>query len=247
MMQSNRLFQYLVKHNVTRVVDFPDGAILNTAYSPFAAVETSGAILFADLVGFSKLSNEIQSVEAAYVANHFFAWFEGSAGRHFGGIVDKYIGDEVMMVFLHDECTSPPLSAAMETAKMMIRHDSYAFEPRIGIAVGAFAVVLVGTCQTRGVSVIGPTVNLAKRCCEKAGGRRCIRVASDDVTAVEDVFTEDWEISESFVFEPRNMPPINAIDLSCNVRHVPQFDYLEEVRANVRLARDSGAIRTVHS
>jgi hypothetical protein len=48
-------------------------------------------LLFADLPGFSKLAANLNSVECVCYASRFFAWFEGGAGRSYGGIVDKFI------------------------------------------------------------------------------------------------------------------------------------------------------------
>lgn len=149
----NRLLEYIVKCGVQKCVIYSDGALIDPVQFPLAAVETEGAVLFADLPGFSGLTAQMGAMEAAYYASHFFAWFEGEAGRCYGGIVDKFIGDEVMMVFTRSECRMPPFRAALCTARAMLGFDPYAFEPKIGIAAGPLAVALIrDPGHTHGVS-----------------------------------------------------------------------------------------------
>ena len=204
MLGRNLLLEYLKKRGVNDVVTFSDGALLKPVRFPLAALETHGAVLFADLPGYSKLASRLEPAECAAVVSHFFAWFEGEAAQPFGGIVDKFIGDEVMVVFPHTECKLPPLQAAMNTARVMLENDPYAFDPKIGIAAGSFAVSVVGTAETVDVSAMGYTVNLAARCAGSTKGLHAISIATDDIGAVEDVFKNDvWELCPPAPFEPK--------------------------------------------
>ena len=116
----NQMLEYLMKCGIRGFATYSDGALFNPVMFPVGAVETDGAVLFADLPGFSKLATDLSPVECACYASHFFAWFEGEGGRRYGGIVDKFIGDEVMMVFPRNKCEIDPLEAALRTASCRV-------------------------------------------------------------------------------------------------------------------------------
>lgn len=244
MLGSNHMLEYLKKHGINNVATFSDGALLNPVRFPLAAIEMHGAILFADLPGYSELASQVEPAECAAVVSHFFAWFEGEARRHFGGIVEKFIGDEIMVIFPHTECKLMPLQAAMHTARAMLERDPYAFDPKIGIATGPFAVAIVGSEETATVSAIGHTVNLAARCTESIKNPHTVRIATDDIASVKDVFKNDvWEVFSPELFEPKNMPPVLVVDVHRMTEWVPSFDYLKDLKEKVRFARSHGAIR----
>ncbi len=245
MLGRNLLLEYLQKHGVGDVATFSDGALSAPVRFPVAAVETQGAILFADLPGYTKLASELGPVECACLANHFFAWFEGEAGRRFGGMVDKFIGDEIMVVFPRSECKLSPLQAAMKTARTMLKFDPYAFDPKIGIASGSFAVSVVGTEHTASVSAMGPAVNLAARCTSDISHRHSVKIATADTADVSAVFRDDkvWEVSSPKPFIPQNMPRVQVVDVRRMTEFVPTFDCLDDVRNKVTFAREQGAVR----
>ena len=242
---NNQMLEYLTTCGIHGFMTIPDGAIVNPVMFPVGAVETEGAILFADLPGFSKLATDLNPVECAYYASHFFAWFEGEAGRRHGGIVDKFIGDEVMMVFPRSKCKLDPLEAALQTASAMLAHDPYAFEPKIGIAAGPLAIALVGTHTTRAISAVGHTVNLAARCVQAAYEPRTIKVVTVDLDLIARVFQDqvnDWEVSGPSEFKPKNMDPVQVVHIRRKPMWIPNFDFLADVREMVALARKSGAV-----
>lgn len=241
----NRLIRYLAKHGIDRASMCSDGALHNPVHFPVAAVETTGAVLFADLPGFSRLAAELDPVESAYVTSHFFAWSEGEAVRKYGGIVDKFIGDEVMLVFLPDECQLAPLEAALHTSRAMLDWDVFGFTPRIGVAHGPLAIAVVGTETTKAVSVMGNTVNLAARCAQEAKGGNSVVIASRDEALAKRVFTKNWEVSSPRSFEPKNMREVSVIEASRHAVWVPNFDYLARVREMVNVARTQGSIKVL--
>ena len=91
MLGRNLLLEYLKKRGVNDVVTFSDGALLKPVRFPLAALETHGAVLFADLPGYSKLASRLEPAECAAVASHFFAWFEGEAAQPFGGVASREV------------------------------------------------------------------------------------------------------------------------------------------------------------
>lgn len=244
MKAKSHLLKYFIKQGGKRFVRFPDGAFCNPSSFPFAAIETSGAVLFADLPGYSKLSEKFTPVECTYFVNHFFAWFEGEALKQFGGLIDKFIGDEVMIIFPHTECMFPPLESAILTAKAMLENDPFAFSPKIGIASGIFAVSIVGTTETYDITAIGHTVNLAARCAGEVKKSNSVRVATEDLNVIKKTFNDYnyWNISSPIEIEPKNMKKVKVIDIERKTIWIPNFNYEQKVKDNVRVARKSGVI-----
>lgn len=123
-------------------------------------------VLFADMTAFSTRSSELSPVETLIFVNNFFAWIsaEGLKKRH--GIVDKYIGDEMMVVFAKDFGSEDPLADAVNAARWMVENDALGFNPHIGIAAGEVVVGYVGTPLKYDCSVFGSPVTLAQRCCQ---------------------------------------------------------------------------------
>ncbi len=244
MKNGNPLLKYFLEQGGKNSVNFPDGALSNPSYFPLSSLETKGAILFIDLSDYSKIAEKFEPVECAYFVNHFFAWFEGEALNKYNGIIDKFIGDEVMVVFPHTECKTSPLESAIYTAKLMLASDPFGFSPKIGIATGIFSIAIIGTTKAYNISAIGSTVNLASRCVAKSKGPNSIRIATDNINLIKSIFNDDniWEVSNIKDFLPKNMSKVKVIDIKRKTIWLPNFDYSNDVKLNVNIARDKGVI-----
>jgi class 3 adenylate cyclase len=102
--------------------------------------------------------------ETLIFVNWFFAWISAEALRGGKGIIDKYIGDEVMVVFSKEFGSDDPFVEAVQTARWMAEHDVWAFLPHVGIASGDVIVGYAGTPLKYNGSVFGTPVALASRC-----------------------------------------------------------------------------------
>lgn len=234
------LHQFMLAHGPQKRLKCSDGALANANHYPLAALETTGAVLFADMPGYSSRAVELTPVECAALTSLFFAWFEGEALRGSNGLLDKYIGDEAMVVFLDDH--GPALVRAMQVAERMLAHDPYAFAPKIGIAHGQLAVAWVGTYATPRVTAIGSTVNLAARCVGGLGAGQ-VRIATSEHQAVAEVFSDmPWQVGPVEPFEPKNMPTTEVINVERQAVWVPTFDIMSNLRDWIAMARESGAI-----
>lgn len=159
--------------------------------------EIHAAVLFADISGFSARTADLDPTETLAFVNHFFAWITAEALRQRPGIVDKYIGDELMIVFSEEFGSSDPFRDALQAARWMGQNDAFAFSPHIGIASGKVVVGYVGTPRRYNCSVFGAPVALAARC---AGLRPDIEgIASTVVSFPADAW-EGWDFDE--VFDP---------------------------------------------
>ncbi len=131
---------------------------------PVRGREIDATVLFADITAFSARTADLTPTETLIFVNNFFAWISAEALRHTNGLIDKYIGDEVMVVFSKEFGSSDPLLEAVQAARWMAENDALAFTPHIGIASGRVSVGHAGTPLKYNCSVFGTPVALAARC-----------------------------------------------------------------------------------
>ena len=139
----------------------------------FQGAEREIAILFADLRGFTQLSEHKLPYDVVFLLNRYFAEM-GAAVEMAGGKVDKFMGDGVMALFGLECGPEPACRQALAAARdMSARLDGLnqalgadLKEPlRIGIGlhVGHAIVGEMGYGATLGVTAIGDAVNTASR------------------------------------------------------------------------------------
>lgn len=131
---------------------------------PVKGRELEATVLFADITGFSSRTMGLDPTETLAFVNHFFAWISAEALRGRPGIVDKYIGDEVMIVFAKEFGSEDPFLDAVQAARWMGENDAFAFMPHVGLASGEIIVGYVGTPLRYNCSVFGGPVAVAARC-----------------------------------------------------------------------------------
>ena len=112
---------------------------------PVKGREIDATILFADITGFSRRTLNLSPAETLIFVNWFFAWVTAEALRGGKGIIDKYIGDEMMIVFSREFGSDDPFLEAVRTARWMAENDVWSFAPHIGLASGRVIVGYVGT------------------------------------------------------------------------------------------------------
>jgi hypothetical protein len=66
---------------------------------PVKGREIDATILFSDISGFSRRTLDLSPTETLIFVNNFCTWISAEALQGRPGIVDKYIGDEIMIVF----------------------------------------------------------------------------------------------------------------------------------------------------
>ncbi|MEO3427327.1 adenylate/guanylate cyclase domain-containing protein [Pelagibius sp. CAU 1746] len=131
------------------------------------------AILFADLRGFTALSEDRLPYDVVFVLNRYFTAM-GTAVEEAGGRIDKFIGDGVMALFGIEQGVEAGSRNALEAARRMAEHleelnRSLAAdlpEPlRIGIGLHSGAVIVgeMGYGPATSLTAIGDAVNTASR------------------------------------------------------------------------------------
>ena len=131
-------------------------------------------VLFADLVGFTRLTSALGSEAIHALLNRYFEVVDTIIAAH-GGTVDKHIGDNVMAVFgapiAHDD---DPLRAVRAALKIhdrlasIVADGGISLQAHIGIASGQVVASSTGSNAHREYTVTGNSVNLAARLQDKA-------------------------------------------------------------------------------
>nr|WP_199303080.1 adenylate/guanylate cyclase domain-containing protein [Oscillatoria sp. FACHB-1406] len=134
-------------------------------------IESDISILFADVVGFTALSERLTPVQVAQLLNRLF---EEMTAEIFalGGTLDKYIGDCIMAFFgapeAQPDCADRSVTVALRMlARLAGLNATETFgEPlqlRIAINTGRAVVGDVGSSQRLEYTALGGTINLASR------------------------------------------------------------------------------------
>ncbi len=153
--------------------------------------ETSLAILFSDIKGFTRLSEGLSPQDNFNFINSYLGRF-GPLIRSRGGFVDKYIGDEIMALFPENPLDpadadfspssnsappssaaappSPPLATAVHMRRELAAYNrdrqSIGYAPvdfGVGIHQGRVIMGIVGEAERMDTTVISDVVNTASR------------------------------------------------------------------------------------
>lgn len=131
------------------------------------------AVLFADLVDYTRLTEELGAEGIHDLLKEFFARADAAVERA-GGRVDKHIGDCVMAIFgapiSHGDDAARALRAALNirgAAKQLAAARSQKIDVHIGLTMGSVVANYLGGADE--YAVVGSTVNLASRLTDAAG------------------------------------------------------------------------------
>jgi class 3 adenylate cyclase/tetratricopeptide (TPR) repeat protein len=137
-------------------------------------------ILFADLCGFTALSQTLDPEELRDLIGRFTALVDGIV-LAYGGTVDKHIGDAVMALFgaprAHETDPQRAARAALDIHEALAGFSADAarpFQAHIGIATGEVVAGAVGRADARDYTVHGDPVNLAARLVDAAGAHQTL-------------------------------------------------------------------------
>jgi len=135
-------------------------------------------ILFADIRGFTSMSESHEPEVVVDALNEYFERMVEIAFRY-EGTLDKFIGDEMMVLFgspvAHDDDADRAVRAALEMQDALSdlneRHEAQGlppFEIGIGINTGEVVAGYIGSSQALEYTVIGDPVNTGARLCSLA-------------------------------------------------------------------------------
>ncbi len=133
--------------------------------------ELIATILFADIVGFTRLSETMPPREINIILNRYFSRMTDIVFSH-GGTLDKYIGDGLMAVFgapmEKEDDAERAVRTALEirrqlTAMMKTTSADKRFDIRVGLNTGRVVAGNIGSPKRMEYTVIGDPVNVASR------------------------------------------------------------------------------------
>ncbi|AHE99585.1 adenylate/guanylate cyclase domain-containing protein [Thioalkalivibrio paradoxus] len=171
-----------------------------------------GSVLFADIKGYTTLSEQLDPAELGRILNEFFGPMASTIAAH-GGVVDKYIGDCTMAVF---GVTRPDVQhrlnalraglALLNTIRDLNRareeRGDVRVEFRIGLHAGRMLAGNLGAEDRMQYTVVGGPVNLASRLTE---------IAEPDSLLVTDGFMPRDELSQRFRIRSRGRRRLRGV------------------------------------
>jgi class 3 adenylate cyclase len=156
----------------------PRSVVESISVRPEAALQLGGArrraaVLFSDLVGFTPWSERVEPENAVAFLNWYFTAMDRIVTES-KGILDKRIGDGMMVVFLEDDGLHSPARRALRCGLNMqamvselnadpTRPRLEPFQVRIGVSYGEPVAGNLGSAERMEYTVIGDTVNVASR------------------------------------------------------------------------------------
>ncbi len=130
-------------------------------------------VLFADIRGFTSISEKLTAEEVSVILNEYFTEIEPIISKY-NGVINKFIGDAVMAIFGEPIQDINHAQNAVKCANEMLKtvdrlRDKWIFEGKpkieigIGINTGEAFVGNIGSEKRLEYTVIGDTVNIASR------------------------------------------------------------------------------------
>lgn len=256
----NSLEYFLISHSLTVDGELDDGW---GAKFPVKGIELEATILFADISSFSHRTKDLNPTEVLIFVNNYFSWITAEAIKGRPCIVDKYIGDEVMILFSKEFGSSEPFEEALQTARWISENDFLDFRPHIGIANGLVTAGYVGTPVKYNCSVFGNPVTIASRC---AG------VKTDGLYSSSIVFPADlwhnqnlndlfppkkyngpdgktfeqphgWQMREARIVDLKNIGKIEIREIVNQVLHRPSQSAQDRAHESLQILQKSGLYR----
>lgn len=184
-------------------------------------------VLFADIRGFTAMSENMKAAEVLQMLNEYFEEMVDIVFHH-EGTVDKFVGDEIMVIWgapvSHDDDPSRAVRAAldMQTALTDFNADREAkgllpIQIGIGVNTGELVAGYIGSTRTMSYSVIGDTVNTAARLCSAAKAGQVI-ISENTFNAVRRGF-------EMLEFDPVKVKgKEKPLNIYCVVKEIDDFD-----------------------
>lgn len=130
------------------------------------------SVMFADIRGFTSLSETMSPQELLNFLNSYFSRIDGVIHRN-RGFIDKFLGDGAMAIFEGDEAFKSArhaVQAAIEMQTDLVEYNQYransgyqAVAVGIGINTGNVVISTVGSHERMDSTVLGDNVNLAAR------------------------------------------------------------------------------------
>jgi adenylate cyclase len=204
--------RFLPEYVVKQILENPDSFKLG-------GVNQTLTVLFADIRGFTRLSEHAPPERVVQLLNNYFTAMSDVIFAH-GGTLDKYIGDGLMALFgaptagPNDPCNAVAAAVSMQRQMDVINKQLRVeglteIAIGIGLHTGEATVGYIGSERRSEYTAIGDTVNLAARLEQNA---QAGQILLSDVTARA-------AVGGNCAFRPRD-----PLTVKNRVQPVPIFD-----------------------
>lgn len=131
--------------------------------------KTEITLFFSDIRGFTSFSEKLAPEAVVQHLNTILNLQSEIIQRH-GGDIDKYVGDEIVALFIGENKELHACRAALEIQRYISHHqeDFAGLSVGIGINTGEVILGMIGSEKRADYTVIGDHVNFASRLCSKA-------------------------------------------------------------------------------
>jgi adenylate cyclase len=157
--------------------------------------DLTATILFTDIIGFTRLSEQMPPREVNVILNQYFSRMTDIIFKY-DGTLDKYIGDGLMAVFGAPMEKDDDAERAIKTAQEMRQElvvlrekmgEKIKIDIRIGINTGRVVAGNMGSPRRMEYTVIGDPVNIASRL-ESIAKSNQILIGEETCRLVKDTF-----------------------------------------------------------
>jgi class 3 adenylate cyclase len=130
----------------------------------------TATVFFSDVRGFTSFSEKVEPERVVAMLNSILSR-QTDIVKKYGGDIDKFVGDELVAVFLGEEMVKRAVECALEIQQTMNDVSATAGEDvgiGIGINTGEMVMGAMGSEDRMDFTVIGDSVNLGARLCSAA-------------------------------------------------------------------------------
>jgi class 3 adenylate cyclase len=120
-------------------------------------------VLFSDIRSFTSYSETTEPENVVHTLNSLFQ-IQAEILYKYGGVIDKFVGDEVMVIFAAGQETEA-VRAAIDILEAIDANPDVNMTVGIGVHSGDAVVGSIGTADRRDYTAIGDTINIGARIC----------------------------------------------------------------------------------